>query len=447
MRVKPTTSDGTPALEVDEYVKHVRNEYLHAYVHGGGASVKFVAGDEDTTTSYFSKRLENAACDCGYLHVRLDAAQTRVQFVEELFFAVSRNVDWVRLAADFLHRVYAGLDIPPDPGQPPEVSVQVRRVAEANGLHHGELYRTVRRRLERELLGENLLMHQFRVAMLRLCESLLDWVDTDADEHNIVLRWLRGHSVPVAELRTVGLHARVARHQARYMFNSLSRWVHMTGAPGIVVELDEPMTFDAGQYAEITVPGTGLSRQYSMANPPWEQRFLEFHVRRTPGGAATDGWMFRTLRCGDPVELTGPLGDFGLRAQEEPAILIAGGTGLAPLKSIVQDALARDLAPQLHLYHGGRTEDDLYDVAFFRDLAAEHPALTYRPCLSESTWDGAVGLVTDVVAEDFPSCRGMSAYLCGPPAMIEAGGKVLKNRRMAPRRIHREKFLDASHAA
>ncbi|GAA4855823.1 BREX system ATP-binding domain-containing protein [Saccharopolyspora rosea] len=238
MRVKPTTSDGTPALEVDEYVKHVRNEYLHAYVHGGGASVKFVAGDEDTTTSYFSKRLENAACDGGYLHVRLDAAQTRVQFVEELFFAVSRNVDWVRLAADFLHRVYAGLDIPPDPGQPPEVSVQVRRVAEANGLHHGELYRTVRRRLERELLGENLLMHQFRVAMLRLCESLLDWVDTDADEHNIVLRWLRGHSVPVAELRTVGLHARVARHQARYMFNSLSRWVHMTGAPGIVVELD-----------------------------------------------------------------------------------------------------------------------------------------------------------------------------------------------------------------
>lgn len=244
-------------------------------------------------------------------------------------------------------------------------------------------------------------------------------IDDDAPHHP-----LRDHTGTVVEL------ADIARETRR-----------------IVVELDEPMTFDAGQYAEITVPGTGLSRQYSMANPPWEQRFLEFHVRRTPGGAATDGWMFRTLRCGDPVELTGSLGDFGLRAQEEPAILIAGGTGLAPLKSIVQDALARDLAPQLHLYHGGRTEDDLYDVAFFRDLAAEHPALTYRPCLSESTWDGAVGLVTDVVAEDFPSCRGMSAYLCGPPAMIEAGGKVLKKRRMAPRRIHREKFLDASHAA
>ncbi|WP_246538139.1 NADH:ubiquinone reductase (Na(+)-transporting) subunit F [Saccharopolyspora endophytica] len=215
----------------------------------------------------------------------------------------------------------------------------------------------------------------------------------------------------------------------------------------LVVELDEPMAFNPGQYAEIRVPGTEVARQYSMANPPSETSRLEFHVRRTPGGIATDGWMFAGLAVGERVELKGPLGDFGMPvAQEEPAILIAGGTGLAPLKSIVRHALAHDLAPELHLYHGGRSRQDLYDVEFFEDLAREHPNFGYRPCLSEEDWEGATGLVTDVVLADFRSCRGLSAYLCGPPGMVEAGVKALKRRRMAPRKIHREEFLDASHA-
>ncbi|SFS96726.1 NADH:ubiquinone reductase (Na(+)-transporting) subunit F [Saccharopolyspora flava] len=214
----------------------------------------------------------------------------------------------------------------------------------------------------------------------------------------------------------------------------------------LVVELDEPMSFNPGQYAEILVPGTGAARQYSMANPPSETSRLEFHVRRTPGGIATDGWMFAGLAVGERIELKGPLGDFGMPvAQEEPAILIAGGTGLAPLKSIVRHALDHDLAPELHLYHGGRSRQDLYDVEFFTDLARRHPHFGYRPCLSEEDWDGATGLVTDVVLADFQSCRGLSAYLCGPPGMVEAGVKALKRRRMAPRKIFREEFLDASH--
>lgn len=216
----------------------------------------------------------------------------------------------------------------------------------------------------------------------------------------------------------------------------------------LVVQVDEPMEFNPGQYAEIPVPGSDVARQYSMANPPSETSRMEFHVRRTVGGIATDGWMFRSLGLGDRIELKGPLGDFGMPvAQEEPAILIGGGTGLAPLKSIVRHALTHDLAPRLHLYHGGRTERDLYDVEFFRELERADDRFTYRPCLSEQDWEGATGMVTDVVLEDFPSCRGFSAYLCGPPAMIEAGVRALKRRRMAPRRIHREEFLDASHAA
>lgn len=213
----------------------------------------------------------------------------------------------------------------------------------------------------------------------------------------------------------------------------------------LVVELDTEMTFNAGQYSELIVPGTGVGRQYSMANPPSESRRLEFHVKLTPGGLATDGWIFSSLSVGDPISLRGPLGQFNLVAEQpQPAILIGGGTGLAPLKSIVQHSLAHQLVPEIYLYHGGRRREDLYDFEYFTALSEDNANLHYRPALSEETWSGANGLVTDVVLEDFSSCKGMSAYLCGPPAMIEASVKALKRRRMAPRLIFREEFTPAA---
>jgi NAD(P)H-flavin reductase/ferredoxin len=211
------------------------------------------------------------------------------------------------------------------------------------------------------------------------------------------------------------------------------------------IRLDEPMQFNAGQYAEIIVPGRGVGRQYSMANAPGRADELEFHIKRTDGGIATAGWIFDGLAVGDRVSLRGPLGQFGITARhDEPAILIGGGTGLAPLTSIVRHALEHDLLPELYLYHGGRRRDDLYDVEYFRELDRKHPQFHYRPALSEDTWDGACGLVTDVVLNDFVSCKGMRAYLCGPPPMVEAAVKALKRRRMAPRLIAREEFTPTS---
>jgi hypothetical protein len=200
--------------------------------------VKLVVTDTDDTTSYFSRGLAAAAADNEYLHFRLDAAQTRLQLVEEIFFGVCRQIDWVGLAARFLHRVYRDLDIPAGESVPLAESVQVRRVAEANGLHAGELYRTIRRCLERQVLGEPTLLRQFGTAMLRLCHALLNWTGHDAEEKDIVLRWLHGRSVPMAQLRTVGLSSRIGRHHARYMFSSLTSWVQLAGKLGTIVELD-----------------------------------------------------------------------------------------------------------------------------------------------------------------------------------------------------------------
>jgi len=217
----------------------------------------------------------------------------------------------------------------------------------------------------------------------------------------------------------------------------------------LVIDLDHEMTFNPGQYVMIDVPGTDVTRTYSMANPPGEPGRIELQIRRTPGGLGTDGWIFRNLSVGDTVQLSGPYGRFFHRAaRTEPAILIGGGTGLAPLKSIVRHVLETGLPQRLYLYQGARTQADLYDVEYFRGLESEYPdRFTYRPCLSQEEWDGPSGVVTDVVAADFETCRGHTAYLCGPPPMVEAALKTLMRKRLFPKDIFREDFFDASDKA
>ena len=104
-------------------------------------------------------------------------------------------------------------------------------------------------------------------------------------------------------------------------------------------------------------------------------------------------------------------------------------------------ALEHDLAREIHLFHGGRRAEDLYDGEVFRALAG--PDVRYVPVLSEEPWEGARGMVTDAVESSFASCRGMSAYICGPPAMVTAAVRTFKKRRMRPAQIFKEEFTPA----
>ena len=219
----------------------------------------------------------------------------------------------------------------------------------------------------------------------------------------------------------------------------------------VLLGLAEPLAFDAGQYVELVVPGSGARRQYSLANTADEDKVLELHVRRVPGGLATDRWLFDGLAVGDHVEASGPLGDFHLPSEHEddggPMVLVGGGTGLAPLVGITRTALARYPERQVVLYHGVRGADDLYDVDRFTELADTYPGFRFVPVLSDEPPPAGTsfrtGFPTDAFVEDVPSARGWSGWLCGPPAMVEAGVKAFKRRRMAPRQIHREKFTPA----
>ena len=228
----------------------------------------------------------------------------------------------------------------------------------------------------------------------------------------------------------------------------------------MVVEMDREIAFNAGQYMKFVVPASDgqpeVDRTWSIASPPSEPRRLEFHIRNVPGGRGTDGWVFKDLGVGDAVRLSGPYGRFVLHTgQDNHAIMVAGGTGLAPMKAMLRHALENGAYEgQLTLYQGARSREWLYDVAFFAALADEFDQFTYRPCLSEETAEQVeaagedpqrygYGMVTDVIAADHATLSGCKGYLCGPPLMVEAALKTLMARRLFPRDIYREEFFNA----
>jgi phenol hydroxylase P5 protein len=212
----------------------------------------------------------------------------------------------------------------------------------------------------------------------------------------------------------------------------------------IHLELDQPLDFVAGQYVTVRVPESNVRRSYSLANPPTDRRRIELHVRREPDGEATDRWLFRTVELGQEVDISGPYGSFLLRTDRpEPAIMIAGGTGLAPIKAMIRHVLERGHPQTLYLFQGARTRADLYDVEFFEHLAQGYPRqFTYVPVLSDEKWAGAQGMVTDVVGAYFGRARGHVGYVCGPRAMVEAATKALIALRVPSKDIYRETFYD-----
>ena len=207
----------------------------------------------------------------------------------------------------------------------------------------------------------------------------------------------------------------------------------------LAVEAGGPLLFSAGQYAQVEF-APGLSRHYSMANTPQDAE-LVFHIRHMPGGR-TSAYAATQLKAGDKVKVSGPLGVAYLRESHAgPALLVAGGSGLAPIQSILRTMLERGHDAPVTLYFGARSERDLYHEALLRDLAARHPNFSYQVVLSEQK--GGAGRRYGLVHESIelpPDAGALMAYLAGPPVMVEAATAVLAARGLAPRQIHADAF-------
>ena len=186
---------------------------------------------------------------------------------------------------------------------------------------------------------------------------------------------------------------------------------------------NERLQFLAGQYVEFLLKD-GKRRAFSIANAPQDDEFIELHVRLVPGGQFT-GHVFGAMKEREIVRIEGPHGSFHLQElSQKPIILLAGGTGFAPIKAIVEHTIHNKIARPMTLYWGSRDRAGLYLPELPRRWAAEHPHIRYVPVLSEpaaaDAWDGRTGLAHQAVLEDHGDLSGFQVYACGAPAMIEA---------------------------
>ncbi len=222
---------------------------------------------------------------------------------------------------------------------------------------------------------------------------------------------------------------------------------------GIWLKLDRPMDFQAGQYINLEVPAIdGQSRAFSLANSPQSGDVVELNVRIVPGGQVTT-WLHEKLEVGEKLKLSGPYGRFFVKKSANlPLIFMAGGSGLSSPKSMIEDLLAEGFDLPMTLVYGQRSREELYYDAEFRALAEKHANFTYVPALSSepegSDWTGARGFVHEAAKAHFNNdFRGHKAYLCGPPAMIEACISTLMQGRLFERDIYMEKFFSAADAS
>src|SRR5258708_6050342 len=197
----------------------------------------------------------------------------------------------------------------------------------------------------------------------------------------------------------------------------------VTGVQTCALPIPEPFTFEAGQYIDILLQG-GRRRSFSIASPPHDARPLELHIRRVAGGEFTDRLFHEDMRS-SVLSIEGPLGEFTYRAREgvaPPMLLIGGGTGIAPLVSILRHVIETGIERDMRLFWGVRSECDLYAQATLEQLSRRAASLTYAPVLSEPTpaWRGLVGWVHEAAFAGREDLESIDVYAAGPPAMIAA---------------------------
>jgi Na+-transporting NADH:ubiquinone oxidoreductase subunit F len=218
----------------------------------------------------------------------------------------------------------------------------------------------------------------------------------------------------------------------------------------VTLRLKEPaeITFKAGQFIQFQVPEYELTaepvyRAYSIASPPSRRDAIELEIRLCPGGICTT-YVFNHLQEGDTVTINGPYGEFYLRDTDARIIFVAGGSGNAPIKSMLLDMLEKDNRRETIYFFGARAKRDLFLVDLMRELEGKLANFTYIPALSQpepaDDWNGETGRITDVLDRHIASGENTEVYLCGSPGMIEAAIEVLKKKGIPEDKCYYDKF-------
>ncbi len=227
----------------------------------------------------------------------------------------------------------------------------------------------------------------------------------------------------VIEARTVGMAKDIPVKTLPCRVQKIDRVTDDVAILFLKLPANERLQFLAGQYIEFLLKD-GTRRSFSMANAPHDDEFVQLHVRHVPGGSFTDH-VFAKMKERDILRFEGPHGTFFLREDsQKPIVFVASGTGFAPIKSIIEYALNKQLARPMTLYWGARRPKDLYLNDLPLKWAAEHANFTYVPIISEALpedqWTGRTGFVHRAVMEDLPDLSGCQVYACGVPIMVDS---------------------------
>src|SRR6202050_3795964 len=183
----------------------------------------------------------------------------------------------------------------------------------------------------------------------------------------------------------------------------------------------ESLVFQPGQYLDVLLEDGGR-RSFSIASPPHDAGLIELHARHVPGGGFTEQ-LFNTLQVGSLLRIEGPIGQFVYRASTQPLLIIAGGTGFAPAKSILRHVLEQRIERPVHFFWGARTPRDLYEEALVLEWARQFTHFKFNAVLSEAAAAAATraqGFVHEAVLARYPDLALFDIYAAGPPAMVEA---------------------------
>jgi CDP-4-dehydro-6-deoxyglucose reductase len=203
----------------------------------------------------------------------------------------------------------------------------------------------------------------------------------------------------------------------------------------------ETFEFEAGQYLDIMLSG-GRRRSFSIASAPRQQSSLELHVRRVAGGEFSETLFQRGIGRSSLLTIEGPLGQFRYRAGAAPLLLIGGGTGIAPLLSMLRQLTPEGVERAIAVYWGVRAERDLYAQAELVEFTRRAPGARYVPVLSEPSagWSGRRGWVHEAALQDIDELEQYDVYAAGPPAMIEAVRRECSARGVKPGRLFFDSF-------
>ena len=205
--------------------------------------------------------------------------------------------------------------------------------------------------------------------------------------------------------------------------SALERLSHDVMLVRLQLPANDPFVYHAGQYVEFILRD-GSRRSYSMANGRHNGPAIDLHIRHMPGGRFTDH-VFGVMIEKEIQRIEGPFGSFYLREDsDKPMVLLASGTGFAPIKALIEHMQFQGITRPATLYWGGRRPEDLYLDAWVQAKLAEMPNLTYVPVISDATpedaWTGRTGFVHKAVLEDLPDLSGYQVYACGAPIVIDS---------------------------